>query len=201
MKKTKRTYIKNKDILSRNLKTILKEIYQNENPEEITEYKKFFKKHVNIFARTYVGAYLIKKYIASRENDYKDNKNKFIQSNKIRDKRPQQNRKSTHLTPPPHLQKNSNNRNEQSPEGTTQYPRNQRISLPIGRDDTTKEELTHFLISNGIEKSSIAQIKILHKNSLVYVQSHKTSQFIKDINGKKYKNTLIRLKSHSPHRK
>ena len=53
--------IPDEKILGQALETILKTIRQQEDPEELNGYRKVFKKHVPIFMRSYVAAYLFKK--------------------------------------------------------------------------------------------------------------------------------------------
>lgn len=57
-------HIKNIESLENNLKSVLEEIHTSVDPHEITEYRKFFKKNVSFFSRSYVAAYLLKKYLA-----------------------------------------------------------------------------------------------------------------------------------------
>lgn len=60
----KYTRIKNINKLRSNLDEIIKKIYSSEDTKTLTEYRKFFKKHVNFFSRSYVAAYLLKTYLS-----------------------------------------------------------------------------------------------------------------------------------------
>lgn len=52
------------DTLKNRLAEILQEIHDSEDPEELNQYKSLFKKHVSLFRRSYVTAYLMKYYLA-----------------------------------------------------------------------------------------------------------------------------------------
>lgn len=56
----KRDYQVNEEQLSDQLDSILKEIHENEDPQELDEFRKVFKKKVSVFKRAYVAAYMLK---------------------------------------------------------------------------------------------------------------------------------------------
>lgn len=53
--------IPDEKILAQALETILKTVRQTEDPDELNRYRQVFKRHVPIFMRSYVAAYLFKK--------------------------------------------------------------------------------------------------------------------------------------------
>ena len=55
-----RNFIDNPDELKAQLKDILQTIHDDEDPHELTAYKKFVKQHVSVFSRAYLTAYLVK---------------------------------------------------------------------------------------------------------------------------------------------
>jgi ATP-dependent RNA helicase DeaD len=52
------------ELLKERLGEILQEIHDSEDPEELNLYRSIFKKHVSMFRRSYVTAYLMKYYLA-----------------------------------------------------------------------------------------------------------------------------------------
>ncbi len=50
----------NEEQLADNLDQILKEIHTNEDPVELNQYRRIFKKNVSIFKRAYAAAYMLK---------------------------------------------------------------------------------------------------------------------------------------------
>lgn len=60
MARSSREFISNPDQLKDQLKDILQTIHDDEDPHELTAYKKFVKQHVSVFSRAYLTAYLVK---------------------------------------------------------------------------------------------------------------------------------------------
>ncbi len=56
----------NEEQLADNLDHILKEIHTNEDPAELNQYRRIFKKNVSIFKRAYAAAYMLKYFKDSR---------------------------------------------------------------------------------------------------------------------------------------
>ncbi|AHC16172.1 hypothetical protein L21SP2_2822 [Salinispira pacifica] len=54
----------NEEQLSDQLAGILKEIHENEDPQELDEFRRVFKKNVSVFKRAYVAAYMLKYFNA-----------------------------------------------------------------------------------------------------------------------------------------
>jgi hypothetical protein len=56
-------YIENPEELKEKLQELVRRIHEEEDPHEMNEYKKFIKKNVSVFSRSYFTAYLVKQFI------------------------------------------------------------------------------------------------------------------------------------------
>ena len=198
-------HIKNTEALKKKLNAILEEIHKVEDPHSITEYRTFFKKNVSFFHRTFVSAYLLKKYLASSSssnNAYQDrtgnqrignqrtgnqktgNQKTGNQNMGNRNKERQQTRSQEDSSP--HKENNRNrDRDDNHSQGQEQgqrqgQGRTRRISVNVGSEFATDQEVIAFLLSaENIQKEDINLFKQTLKHTVFIVNSDKTSDLLR----------------------
>ncbi len=193
MKKNNLPSIKHEELKIK-LDAVLQEVYEIENPKLIMEYKKFFKKHVKIFSRLFVAAYLLKNFVAQ---DSRTSYNKNVL--KERNNRKNNNNRRSHLSPKKGYEprKVSERRLEQPSEkmlgqswdskasshskktirsssqfNTQQIPTGdtQKIWINLNKRDIDSKTLYEFLI-NKVPNAQVS-VKIFDTKSLIIVSKN-----------------------------
>lgn len=161
MKNTKN--IKNFEQLKKKLQKILKDIYTNEDPHIMTEYRKFFKKHVGFFSRSYVAAYLLKQIV--------DNNSTF-----------------SNTTSRPKVKSTSTN------PGNTSQNEIRRISVNIGSNQTTKEELTQYLSQlPNMDGAELTLVKQTPRHTIFTIRQPNIKPLLNSTKNNPFKNRRLYL--------
>ena len=66
------------------LREIVRQIHEDEDAREMNEYKKFIKRHVSLFSRAYVTAYLFKQYAGGGSGVSSDRTSIFVSAGRNR---------------------------------------------------------------------------------------------------------------------
>ncbi len=160
-------HIDNAEFLEKQLKNIVKEVQEIEDPHIITEYKQFFKEHVSLFRRNFVAAYIIKKFLHDNATHTTKKQRKYI--------------------PPPDRSFNKKYNN------TEPQQKHRKVILKnISQHQCTKEELLTFLSSiDGVEKKDITHITLQETKTLVSIAQPALKALTKGIKNKPFKNKKI----------
>ena len=65
------------EALKRKVESILKDIHEEESPDELNAYRSFIKRHVSFFRRGYFAAYLLKYSDTTKQADRDERKSNF----------------------------------------------------------------------------------------------------------------------------
>lgn len=159
-------YIKNPEQLQQKLSKVLSEIQELEDPHIITEYKKFFKQHVNIFRRNYVAAYMVKRFIDSNNQIFSPQLKKKEQLDSRRKSAPERRGSS----------ENSNTRGK-------------KLTLKnITGFQTSEKELYNFLSSfEDVPQSDIYNVVLYEKKATVSINPRVLRPLLANLRKNKFK--------------
>lgn len=163
---SKKMTIQNEEQLISSLKTIVSLIQTQENPEELGEYKKIFKKAVPFMFRNYFAAYIIKQFNCSKHDSVISNFN-FKQS-----------------IIKPARQK------VLLPENQSVS-----LFVGVGRNKGVfpKDIITLFIQSAGIQRENIGNIRILDNYSFVQVLQNDADSIIEKLNHIHYRGKALNV--------
>ena len=151
------------EVVENQIKSIIRAIHEDEDPIELTEYKRFIKRHTSVFNRAYVAAYLLKH--ASPGSQRRSSKSA---------------RSSASSTPSP--SSGGGSRNEEDPNKTS-------VFVSIGRSKRVRpgDLVTFFTSVDGLTNDDLGQIKVLDNYSFVEVAKEKASSAIDKLNGAEFR--------------
>lgn len=159
--------------MAQRLKEIVKEIHEEEDPVELTQYRKFIKKHVGLFSRSYLAAYLVKNASgAPRSGRERQSSSKSEGRRRRRDRADRADRSS------------SSEEREYNEAGT-----HTSIFVSVGRNRRVKaaDLSTLFTSADGIAENDLGQVKVLDNFSFVEVTNEKAGTAIERLNGTEFR--------------
>jgi hypothetical protein len=172
---SKRTGVQKPDQLKTQLKDLVRQIHDEEDPHELTEYKKFVKCHVSVFSRAYLTAYLVKVLVengsaipAPRRNAGSNDKGSSRGEPRRRPEKPKSNGDS---------------------EGNVAPEDRQTLFVSVGKNRRVypKDFVALFAELEGVEGDDIGQIKILDNYSFVEVDKGVADQIIGAYDGYEFR--------------
>ncbi len=146
-------YIENPEELTEKVREMVRRIREEEDPHEMNEYKKFIKKNVSIFSRSYFTAYLVKQFIDG--------------NTERRPPRKQKSKKEEPVTG-----------NVAPEDRQTLF-----VSVGKNRRVYPKDFVALFAELDGVEGDDIGQIKILDNYSFVEVEQTVADRIISAYDG------------------
>ena len=169
-------YIDNGDELKKRIKDILHDIHNEEDPLELNDYKRFFKKHVPIFRRAYFTAYLLKQLdekgsIGGRRSSRRGGRNGGRDSRESRDTRD-----------------NGRENNKQNGEMTSVF-----IGIGKNRRVFPRDLVALFTEVEGITGDDIGQIKILDNYSFMEINPEQAQKAIDAVNGREFRGRKLNV--------
>ncbi len=177
------------DAIKNSLKLILDEIHSLDDPEELNELRRIFRKHVPLFSRAYVAGYLLKKArlvganpdSTSRRSGGRDSNRPPREPREVREPRepraPRENREPAEVREP---KENRESRDEREGEVTVSRENMTTLFVGIGRTRRVyPRDLMSLLLENcGLDKDDIGAIKILDNYSFVDIDNDKAQGVI-----------------------
>jgi hypothetical protein len=163
-------YIESPDELRNRIKELVREIHDEADPDEMNEYKRFVKKHVSVFSRSYFTAYLVKQY---------------LDGNTSRRPRTEDRPKSDDRSG----RKKKERREEAPVVGNVAPEDRQTLFVSVGKNRRVypKDFVALFAELDGVEGDDIGQIKILDNYSFVEVDQKVADQIIAAYDGYEFR--------------
>lgn len=174
-------YIENPDDLKARLKELVRTIHEEEDPHEMTAYKKFVKRNVSVFSRAYLTAYLVKTLMNDGD----------LAARPRRAPRPAKTRGERRATerPAPERKPDSGNAGSngsgETITGNVAPEDRQTLFVSVGKNRRVypKDFVALFAEIEGVEGDDIGQIKILDNYSFVEVDKTVADVIIERYNG------------------
>ena len=156
------------------IKSILKRVHEDEDPLELTAYKKFLKQNTSIFNRAYVAAYLLKYAEKTPGTGAAPAKGRGRNSRKGADR----------SAPAKSARSGSSNQSD---------PNKLSIFVSIGRSRRvhSRDLITLFTSVDGIAQEDLGQVKVLDNYSFVEVDSAKAQDAIDKLNGQELRGRTL----------
>jgi len=173
-------YIENPDELKARLKELVRTIHEEEDPHEMTAYKKFVKRNVSVFSRAYLTAFLVKTLM---------NDGDMPTPSRARTK------PDTPRRAPRRAERKAERRPSQSPSsgddsddavtGNVAPEDRQTLFVSVGKNRRVypKDFVALFAELEGVQGDDIGQIKILDNYSFVEVDKSVADIIIEQYNG------------------
>ncbi len=157
------------------LREIVKHIHEHEDPVELTQYKRFIKKHVGVFSRGYLSAYLLKNSMG--DTGSRPSGRSRSQSRSQKDSQAGGGRRRSE-------KRDQKEQHEPSESGT-----HTSIFVSVGRNRRVKpaDLTTLFTSADGIAEEDLGQIKVLDNFSFVEVANQKAGTAIDRLNGTEFR--------------
>lgn len=155
------------DALKDWIKNILKDIHDDEDPDELDAYRKVIKKQVPLFRRGYFAAYLLKKL--------RDQESGSSRPSRSRSKGESRNNKS------------------QSEDEPKEGYKTMFVGVGKNRKVFPRDLIQLFSNVDEISGSDIGQIKILDNYSFVELSDDKAESAIAELNGKEYRGRKLNV--------
>jgi hypothetical protein len=174
-------YIENPDELKARLKELVRTIHEEEDPHEMTAYKKFVKRNVSVFSRAYLTAYLVKTLMNDGTLPSPSRTN--AKAAKPRRERRGSEKKSTEKRSAP--DNDSGNGTNEATTGNVAPEDRQTLFVSVGKNRRVypKDFVALFAEIDGVEGDDIGQIKILDNYSFVEVDKSVADVIIERYNG------------------
>lgn len=169
MAQNKNDYIQDPEGLRDRLKEIIQEIHDEADPDEMNAYKRFVKRNVSVFSRSYFTAYLVKQFVDGG-GSFSD------ESRRKRSERPQRNDRKK-------------DRNGEEPVGNVAPEDRQTLFVSVGKNRRVypKDFVALFAELDGVEGDDIGQIKILDNYSFVEVEKEVADTIIGAYDGYEFR--------------
>lgn len=166
------------------LKELVRRIHDEEDPHEMTAYKKFVKKNVSMFSRAYLTAYLVKAMVEGNGTLPAPGSSRGGKGRK--DRRPAE-RNSSGRTGDRSTQGGQNRPAE--PVGNVAPEDRQTLFVSVGKNRRVypKDFVALFAEIDGVEGDDIGQIKILDNYSFVEVDKSVADTIIEHYNGYEFR--------------
>lgn len=171
------------------IEDILRRIEEEEDPQELNEYRRLFKKYVPLFRRGYFAGYIMK-YGAiqdagnsGRSRPRRARKDELRKEEKRRARSQQAVQESSAELDQPY----ADNGNDETESGLTS------VFVGVGKNRRVypKDLIQLFSELDNIETSDIGQIKILDNYSFVEVNPEKAQAAIEQLNGSEYRGRKV----------
>ncbi|TFH06059.1 MAG: DEAD/DEAH box helicase [Spirochaetales bacterium] len=159
------------DVLKSTIKAIIRKVHEDEDPIELTAYKKFLRRNTSIFNRAYVGAYLLK--YAQQPSGIRG-----------RSERPTGRRGAKTRSPEPTV---AVQKEVQSDSNTVSVF----VSIGCSRRVHSRDLVTLFTTTGGLTNDDHGQIKVLDNYSFVEVATDKAQAAIDELNGKELRGRAL----------
>lgn len=177
-------YIENPDDLKARLKELVRTIHEEEDPHEMTAYKKFVKRNVSVFSRAYLTAYLVKTLMndgdlaARPPRPPRAPKPSKSRRERRGSERPAPERK-------PDTDTAGSNGSGDAVTGNVAPEDRQTLFVSVGKNRRVypKDFVALFAEIEGVEGDDIGQIKILDNYSFVEVDKTVADVIIERYNG------------------
>jgi len=162
-------YIESPDTLRERIEDLVREIHDEADPDEMNEYKRFVKKHVSVFSRSYFTAYLVKQY---------------LDGNTSRRPRTEDRTKSDDRGG-----RKKKERRDEAPVGNVAPEDRQTLFVSVGKNRRVypKDFVALFAELDGVEGDDIGQIKILDNYSFVEVDQKVADRIIAAYDGYEFR--------------
>ncbi len=162
-------YIESPEELRDRIRALVQEIHDEADPDEMNEYKRFVKKHVSVFSRSYFTAYLVKQY---------------LDGNTARRPRAEDRPKSDDRGG-----RKKKERREEAPVGNVAPEDRQTLFVSVGKNRRVypKDFVALFAELDGVEGDDIGQIKILDNYSFVEVDQKVADKIIAAYDGYEFR--------------
>ncbi|MFP4301533.1 MAG: DbpA RNA binding domain-containing protein [Spirochaetaceae bacterium] len=159
-------YIENSAELKEQIKQILNDIHNEEDPLELNAYKRFYKKHVPIWRRAYFTAYLLKYFGGSGLNGGR--------------------------RPSRRSRRHSDNDNTGSTSGNGEMTS---VFIGIGKNRRVfpRDLVALFTEVEGISGDDIGQIKILDNYSFMEIKEDRAQTAIDAVNGREFRGRKLNV--------
>ncbi|MEX2443834.1 MAG: DbpA RNA binding domain-containing protein [Alkalispirochaeta sp.] len=174
-------YIENPDELKARLKDLVRRIHDEEDPHQMTAYKRFVKRNVSIFSRAYLTAYLVKTLI--NEGELPPPSRTTSKTDKPRRGRRGSERKTAEKRSP--TGGAAANDSNDAVTGNVAPEDRQTLFVSVGKNRRVypKDFVALFAEIDGVEGDDIGQIKILDNYSFVEVDKSVADVIIERYDG------------------
>jgi hypothetical protein len=144
------------------VREIVKAIHEDEDPVELTQYRKWVRRNTSIFNRGYILAYLLKYSAGGGGNRSRGRRGKS---------------------------QDQTNRTESGRTAPETDESKQSIFVSIGRSKRVRARdlITFFTSADGVSQDDIGQVKVLDNYSFVEVNTEKAQAVIDALNGQEFR--------------
>lgn len=175
------------EVLQKRLKDIVKEIHDEEDPDELNAYKKIIKRNVPLFARAYFAAYLLK-YAQRGENALKRGRGEKAPS-KGGPEKGEKGPKGGGNGKPEKGEKGEKGGKQEANQKSRSDEGFQSIFVSVGKNRKVfpRDFVQLFTNVDSVENDDLGQIKILDNYSFVEVSENKAQTVIDSLNGTEFR--------------
>ncbi|TVQ39615.1 MAG: DEAD/DEAH box helicase [Spirochaetaceae bacterium] len=166
-------HVRKDEALKRRIKEVVREIHEDEDPEELNAYRALINTNVSIFARGYFAAYLLKQLYA----------NPGAAGRKTRTNTASNGRGNRNAAPAREQAASSKPDNDAPTENTTSIF----VSIGKNRKVYPRDLIQLFSGVDSIDSDDIGQIKILDNYSFVELANEKTDSAIEALNNTEFR--------------
>ena len=159
----KNDYIENSDELKKQIEQILHDIHNEEDPLELNDYKRFYKKHVPVWRRAYFTAYLLKYFGGQGSSGGR-----------------RSSRRST--------KQSGNGSSSSNGDMTSVF-----IGIGKNRRVFPRDLVALFTEVDGITGDDIGQIKILDNYSFMEIKEERAKTAIDAVNGREFRGRKLNV--------
>jgi hypothetical protein len=167
-----------KAALREHLDEIVRRIHDEEDPEVLNEYRRFFRRQVSIFSRGYVSAFLLKESLEGGLRPAGEPRSKSRRGEGKREGRRRERKERTERSTP----KGGNGPGADIGEAKTLF-----ISVGKNRKVFPKDILGLFANVDGVGREHVGDIKILDNYSFAEVSADKAQALIDSLDGIDYR--------------
>jgi hypothetical protein len=167
-----------KAALREHLDEIVRRIHDEEDPEVLNEYRRFFRRQVSIFSRGYVSAFLLKESLEGGLRPAGERRSKSRRGEGKREGRRRERKERTERSTP----KGGNGPGADIGEAKTLF-----ISVGKNRKVFPKDILGLFANVDGVGREHVGDIKILDNYSFAEVSADKAQALIDSLDGIDYR--------------
>jgi len=165
-----------KEKASKNLKNILEKVHNDADPELLAEYRKLFKKEINLFRRSWAAAWLFMYY----------DRKEFPNIKNLSEKKPfkKENQESTPADTEPNL--------------SEEESKNLFFSIGKNRHLFPREVIMFICSKTSVPREDIGSIRILDNYSFVQVRDTRADEIIEALNGLKFRGRTLTVNYAKP---
>ncbi len=171
-------YIEDPDELKARLKELVRTIHEEEDPHEMTAYKKFVKRNVSVFSRAYLTAYLVKTLM-------NDGEMPAPSRSRAKTEKPRRERRGSERKAERRPPQSDGADSDDAATGNVAPEDRQTLFVSVGKNRRVypKDFVALFAELDGVQGDDIGQIKILDNYSFVEVDKSVADVIIETYNG------------------